>query len=69
MSVSESEGKEWTLFLKDVKPSDQGWYMCQINTDPMMSIMGFLEINGNTYFNNIIVTKFGPKIAIFRPKY
>ncbi len=46
-SVAQTEGgREWHLFIKDVKPSDQAWYMCQINSDPMMSITGYLEIKG-----------------------
>eukprot|EP00095_Tigriopus_kingsejongensis_P005369 maker-scaffold34_size539781-snap-gene-4.17 protein:Tk05369 transcript:maker-scaffold34_size539781-snap-gene-4.17-mRNA-1 annotation:"AGAP010222-PA" len=38
--------REWRLSIKEVKPSDQGWYMCQVNTDPMMSTTGFLEVLG-----------------------
>ena len=45
-SVVRREGGLWQLTIKDVKPSDQGWYMCQINTEPMMSEKGFLEVTG-----------------------
>jgi len=44
ISVVEREGDLWQLTIKDLKPSDQGWYMCQINTDPMVSERGFLEV-------------------------
>jgi hypothetical protein len=29
-----------------VKETDRGWYMCQINTDPMKSQIGYLEVVG-----------------------
>lgn len=32
--------------IKDIKESDKGWYMCQINTDPMKSQMGYLDVVG-----------------------
>ncbi|KAL2734020.1 limbic system-associated membrane protein-like isoform X1 [Vespula squamosa] len=34
----------WYLHIRDVNPSDQGYYMCQINTEPMKSQTGFLEV-------------------------
>jgi hypothetical protein len=37
-------GREWRLTIRDVKPSDGGWYMCQINSNPMKSASGYLEI-------------------------
>ena len=36
----------WALTIQNVKPSDRGWYMCQTNTDPMESQMGFLDVTG-----------------------
>ena len=36
--------QQWTLHIRDVKQSDQGGYMCQINTDPMLSQIGYLEV-------------------------
>jgi hypothetical protein len=46
-------GREWTLTVKAVKHTDEGFYMCQINSDPMMSQMGYLEVLGRhiRYFN------------------
>lgn len=32
MTVSHVENRSWVLRIKDVKESDKGWYMCQINT-------------------------------------
>ncbi|TRY67309.1 hypothetical protein TCAL_05178 [Tigriopus californicus] len=40
--------RQWSLSIREVKPSDQGWYMCQINTDPMMSTTGYLEVLGTS---------------------
>jgi hypothetical protein len=41
-----SDRKHWRLTIKDVRTTDQGWYMCQISTDPMLSQMGNLEVTG-----------------------
>jgi hypothetical protein len=47
MSVVHAEKRAWVLRIKDVKESDKGWYMCQINTDPMKSQVGYLDVVGN----------------------
>ncbi|XP_053974464.1 lachesin-like isoform X2 [Hylaeus anthracinus] len=44
ISVKHSGHRTWSLHIKDIKVSDRGWYMCQLNTDPMSSITGFLEV-------------------------
>ncbi|KAM7354432.1 dpr-interacting protein eta isoform 1-T4 [Cochliomyia hominivorax] len=44
IGVTNSEHKTWTMRIKDIKESDKGWYMCQINTDPMKSQMGYLDV-------------------------
>lgn len=31
---------------RDIKESDKGWYMCQINTDPMKSQIAYLDVVG-----------------------
>ena len=46
ISVVQREGNLWQLAITDVKPSDQGEYMCQINTDPMESQRGYLTVTG-----------------------
>lgn len=38
----------WQLTMKDVQAQDQGLYMCQLNTDPMMSQMAYLRVNGES---------------------
>lgn len=66
ISVTHTENRMWQLRIKDIKVSDQGWYMvmfyafrynehmdkhlktiflqCQINTDPMKSQLGYLDV-------------------------
>ena len=45
VSLSHREHKEWKLHIADVKEEDRGWYMCQVNTDPMRSRRGYLEVH------------------------
>ena len=40
----EENGRQWRLLIRDVKKTDEGGYMCQINTDPMISRIGYLEV-------------------------
>ena len=44
ISISHTEHRIWQLRIRDVKESDRGWYMCQINTDPMKSQVGYLDV-------------------------
>ncbi|XP_032679470.1 lachesin-like [Odontomachus brunneus] len=44
IGVTHSEHKTWHLHIRDVRQSDRGNYMCQINTDPMKSQIGYLEV-------------------------
>lgn len=37
LSVLHSDLHTWTLHIRDVHRSDRGVYMCQINSDPMLS--------------------------------
>ncbi|EDS32326.1 lachesin [Culex quinquefasciatus] len=39
-----TEKKTWQLRIRDIRESDKGWYMCQINTDPMKSQTGYLDV-------------------------
>ncbi|KAL7642221.1 UNVERIFIED_CONTAM: hypothetical protein RMT77_006782 [Armadillidium vulgare] len=43
-SLARHDHKHWYLQISDVKPSDRGLYMCQVNSDPMMSQVGFLDV-------------------------
>ncbi|XP_066140813.1 lachesin-like [Euwallacea fornicatus] len=44
IGITHSEHKTWFLHIREVKAADKGWYMCQINTDPMKSQVGFLDV-------------------------
>ncbi|XP_025157834.1 lachesin isoform X3 [Harpegnathos saltator] len=40
----------WRLHIRQLKESDRDCYMCQINTDPMISELGCLDIHGGSTF-------------------
>ncbi|XP_072157990.1 lachesin isoform X2 [Bemisia tabaci] len=44
LSVTHNGHNTWKLSISNVQSNDSGTYMCQINTDPMRSQMGHLEI-------------------------
>ncbi|KAF3421852.1 hypothetical protein E2986_11131, partial [Frieseomelitta varia] len=44
IGVTHTERKTWHLHIRDVSESDRGAYMCQINTDPMKSQTGYLDV-------------------------
>ncbi|CAG9762812.1 unnamed protein product [Ceutorhynchus assimilis] len=45
ISVSHNDHVTWNLHIKNVQEEDKGQYMCQINTDPMKSQVGFLDVS------------------------
>lgn len=42
--VSSSDNRQFVLHIKNVQESDRGGYMCQVNTSPMISQAGYLEV-------------------------
>lgn len=36
----------WLLHVTRVQPEDRGYYMCQVNTNPIISQVGYLQVNG-----------------------
>lgn len=46
ISLSYNDHRSWYLHIKNVQESDRGWYMCQVNTDPMRSRQGYLQVVG-----------------------
>ncbi|XP_022905096.1 limbic system-associated membrane protein-like [Onthophagus taurus] len=44
IGVTRSEHKTWYLHIREVKETDRGWYMCQINTDPMIYQIAYLDV-------------------------
>ena len=37
--------KSWHLIIKDVQVSDRGAYMCQLNSEPMVSQIAYLNVH------------------------
>lgn len=46
ISLSRPSSNQWFLHIQRAQESDRGWYMCQINTDPMVHRSGYLEVVG-----------------------
>ncbi|KAL3227867.1 hypothetical protein MRX96_003821 [Rhipicephalus microplus] len=44
ISLSTSDNRHFVLHIRNVQESDRGGYMCQINTSPMMSQVGYLDV-------------------------
>ena len=40
----------WRLTIRQLKESDRGCYMCQINTSPMISQLACLDVLGNVIY-------------------
>ncbi|KAG8201013.1 hypothetical protein JTE90_021474 [Oedothorax gibbosus] len=49
--VSHSSHRTWWLHISNVQERDRGEYMCQINTIPMMTQTGYLEVVVPPYLN------------------
>ncbi|ROT69264.1 hypothetical protein C7M84_012562, partial [Penaeus vannamei] len=45
ISVTHDEHRTWNLHIKQVKESDRGCYMCQINTPVMKNGVGCIEVH------------------------
>lgn len=45
VGVTHNDHTTWNLHIHHVQEDDKGQYMCQINTDPMMSQVGFRNSN------------------------
>ncbi|XP_063226967.1 lachesin-like [Bacillus rossius redtenbacheri] len=43
-SVSHDNQKTWLLHVSGVQQEDRGYYMCQVNTEPMISQVGYLQV-------------------------
>ena len=40
MKVTQNDKNTWTLIVSEVTVDDGGYYMCQINSEPMLSEVG-----------------------------
>lgn len=60
ITLSYNDHRSWYLHLKNVQESDRGWYMCQVNTDPMRMRQGYLQVVGEflpyVYLNELTLT-------------
>ncbi|KAK7575631.1 hypothetical protein V9T40_011917 [Parthenolecanium corni] len=43
-SVSHDSQQTWSLHVKNAEAEDRGYYMCQVNTNPMISQVGYLQV-------------------------
>ncbi|GBP52072.1 Zwei Ig domain protein zig-8 [Eumeta japonica] len=43
-SVSHDNAMTWLLHVSQVQQEDRGYYMCQVNTNPMISQVGYLQM-------------------------
>lgn len=48
VGVTHSDQRVWFLHIRELRETDRGWYMCQINTDPMKSQLGYLDVVGKS---------------------
>ena len=46
ISVSHDRQHTWSIHIRQLKPSDHGCYMCQLNAKPMRSQMGCVDVQG-----------------------
>ena len=44
--VSHNNYRQWYLHITNVQLTDKGLYMCQVNSDPMVTQTGFLDVLG-----------------------
>ncbi|KAL1465492.1 hypothetical protein WDU94_005059, partial [Cyamophila willieti] len=42
--VTHSDHRTWYLHIKETRETDRGWYMCQVNTEPMKNQVAYLEV-------------------------
>ncbi|GIY80155.1 uncharacterized protein CDAR_394001 [Caerostris darwini] len=46
ITVTSSQHRTYSLHIKNIRESDAGPYMCQVNTVPMFYRIGYLEVVG-----------------------
>lgn len=54
VTLTFNDHRSWYLHIREVEESDRGWYMCQVNTDPMRSRKGYLQVVGKFIQKHII---------------
>lgn len=46
ISVVHEDMRTWRLRIRQLRESDRGCYMCQINTSPMKKQIGCIDVQG-----------------------
>lgn len=64
-SVTYDNSNTWLLHVSQAQQDDRGYYMCQVNTNPMISQVGYLQVVGkfinktkNTLINDNNIVKY-----------
>jgi hypothetical protein len=52
ISVTHDNHRTWQLHIRQVKESDRGCYMCQINTSVMKKQVGCVDVHGKSQNQN-----------------
>lgn len=45
-SITYDNANTWLLHVNQAQQDDRGYYMCQVNTNPMISQVGYLQVVG-----------------------
>ena len=58
ISINHDNNSTWSLKIHNVRQEDKGFYKCQLNSDPQISTVGFLDVVGtyikcNTTFSKL----------------
>ncbi|XP_037912590.1 lachesin isoform X2 [Hermetia illucens] len=69
ISLSYNDHRSWYLHIREVEEADRGWYMCQVNTDPMRSRKGYLQVVvppmiNETMTSNDMVVREGTNVTL-----
>ncbi|UYV77053.1 K02A2.6-like [Cordylochernes scorpioides] len=56
ISLTHNDNRNFVLHIRNVQVLDGGGYMCQINTQPMMSQVGYVEILDHGNFGKFLAT-------------
>lgn len=64
-SVSFDSHKTWLLHINNVQQEDRGYYMCQVNTEPMISQVGYLQVVGKSIDHTHHILEEVVRLAVF----
>uniref|UniRef100_A0A1B0CCX4 Putative lachesin n=1 Tax=Lutzomyia longipalpis TaxID=7200 RepID=A0A1B0CCX4_LUTLO len=55
-SITYDNANTWLLHVSQAQQDDRGYYMCQVNTNPMISQVGYLQVVGDGNQNEFSVS-------------